>query len=35
VIVDNLLKIRPGVPVTEAPPQPAGASTPSANAPAK
>ena len=34
VIVDNLLKIRPGVPVTEAPP-PAAAGTEPANAPAK
>jgi len=34
VIVDNLLKIRPGVPVTEAPP-PAAAGTEPAKAPAK
>jgi membrane fusion protein, multidrug efflux system len=35
VIVDNLLKVRPGVPVTEAPPTGAGAQPPPSGAPAK
>jgi membrane fusion protein (multidrug efflux system) len=34
VIVDNLLKVRPGIPVTEAPPAPAPAAVPT-TAPAK
>jgi membrane fusion protein (multidrug efflux system) len=35
VIVDNLLKLRPGVPVTEAPPTSVGAQPPPSGAPTK